>query len=74
MGFFFFKVFNENLSEKVTFEQKLKATKRCDPCCYLSGRASNVTRSSKYKGPEAKASLVCSRNIKDLMYSTDFIR
>lgn len=31
------------------------------------GRAPNGTRSSKYKGPEAEVSLVCSRNFKDLM-------
>lgn len=34
MGFFY-KVFKEDFSEKVTFEQKLEVTKGCEPCCYL---------------------------------------
>ena len=61
----FYKVFKD-LSDKVTSEQKLDVNnQRVWNMWPPRGRASYGTGSSKHKGPEAEAKLVCSRNFKD---------
>lgn len=61
-------VFNDDLYDKVTFEQKLEVSNEGVRSMLLPrGRVSNGTGSSKHRGHEAEANLICSRNFKDLI-------
>lgn len=58
-------IFDDDLYDKVTFEQKLKVSNKGVRSMLLPrGRVSNGIGSSKHRGPEAEANLVCSRNFK----------
>lgn len=64
----FYLIFNDDLYDKVTFEQKLEVSNEgVRSMLLLRGRVSNGIGSSKHRGPEAEANLVCSRNFKDLI-------